>query len=268
MLDNNPLIYTMERLAHDLKRPFPKKLPEVEPFAKTSPCCGVKEIDEATGGFRPGYVYAFPFESECLPSPFLKQFVKSGIAAHCFLLDTPLSFAARSLLCEFSQMELGDVLFRRRMTDEKWDSVCRAYSLLFKSRITLHRCKLLSPDMLREIISLCGAGDLIFIDYMDKMQSDTPEFAERKREELSDIAFELHNIAQEFKVPAVFGMELYRPRPVRKSGAPLRLVDFQRNVEDGFCDVVCTVENRGNVRKLELVKNRFGACVTAESVES
>lgn len=261
MTNNNTLICAMARLAEQFGRRFPTRLPGTEARGSGAAGCGAKAIDEALGGFEGGSLYAFASENDYVPNPKILTWAISGTAANCFLLDTPPRFAVNSMLCQLAGLRLQDIGFRRHISDEIWDSVCKAYEILFRSRIAFHRCPVLSPDMLREIIAECGAGDLIYVDRINKMQSDVPDGWERRRDELSQIAFELKNIARECNVPVVFDLDLFCPRRLRREKTPLRLVDFIRNMEDCNCDAVCMVTVDGDERTSELVKNRFGTCV-------
>ncbi len=167
-----------------------------------------------------------------------------------------------------------------QLEDADWRHIEQAFTQLKNSHLFVHENSASTPNfirrMARRLKAAQGRLDLIIIDYLQLMPSDTPR-QENRNAELSTITRELKAIANELQTPVLCLSQLNREGSKRDAGDAPKLQELRDSgAIEQDADIVMFLyqaqegqdANREDLitTELKVAKNRNGPCFTVKLV--
>jgi replicative DNA helicase len=197
---------------------------------------GFSELDEKTGGFKPGDLVIVAARPSMGKTAFALNLVlfaalKAKKSVAFFSLEMGSEQIADRMLSNVAQVGLGHIS-RGTLTDADFAEIGEAMGKLSDTGIYLDDQGGATIPMLksklRKIKIERGALDLVVIDYLQLMSGAGSKFAGNRVQEISEISRGLKELARELKIPIIALSQLSRAVEARVDKKP-QLADLRES---------------------------------------
>ncbi|MEI6079437.1 MAG: replicative DNA helicase [bacterium] len=214
----------------DVTKEYFKKIEEL--YQKGEKVIGVstgyKDIDELTGGFKPGQLIIIAARPSMGKTALAMNFARNSAIRHnnaiaVFSLEMSKEEVLGRLIGSEARIDITR-LTSGRIEENEWGKLTDAASRLSETMIYIDDTSALTPGEIRSrcrrIKAQHGKLDMVIIDYLQLMRGSTNSKSQNREQEIADISRTLKALAKEMEVPVIALSQLNREVDKRTDKRP------------------------------------------------
>ncbi|MEI6092155.1 MAG: replicative DNA helicase [bacterium] len=217
-------------LVKDVTKDYFKKMEEL--YQKGEHVIGVstgyKDIDELTGGFKPGQLIIIAARPSMGKTALAMNFARNSAIRHnnaiaVFSLEMSKEEVLGRLIGSEARIDITR-LISGRIEENEWGKLTDAASRLSETMIFIDDTSSLTPGEIRSrcrrIKAQYGKLDMVIIDYLQLMRGSISSKSQNREQEIADISRTLKALAKEMGVPVIALSQLNREVDKRTDKRP------------------------------------------------
>jgi replicative DNA helicase len=189
---------------------------------------GYKDIDELTGGFKPGQLIVIAARPSMGKTALAMNFARNSAIRHnnsiaVFSLEMSKEEVLGRLIGSEARIDITR-LISGKIEENEWGKLTDAASRLSETMIFIDDSSALTPGEIRSkcrrIKAQYGKLDMVIVDYMQLMRPGISSKSQNREQEIADISRTLKAIAKELAVPVIALSQLNREVDKRTDKRP------------------------------------------------
>lgn len=184
---------------------------------------GYKELDEETGGFKPGELIIIAGRPGMGKTTFVINLIKKICYAGKKVAMFSLEMSEESLASKIVSFETNVLLkniLNHKLEKREWEKISLSSNKFKKYNLLIDDSSYINPNIISERLEEAGEVDIIFVDYLQLLSSESTTGASRVIE-VARITRDLRGIAKERGVPIVVVSQLSRANESRMDKRPI-----------------------------------------------
>jgi replicative DNA helicase len=189
---------------------------------------GYRDIDELTGGFKPGQLIVIAARPSMGKTALAMNFARNSAIRHnnsvaVFSLEMSKEEVLGRLIGSEARIDITR-LISGKIEENEWGKLTDAASRLSETMIFIDDSSALTPGEIRSkcrrIKAQYGKLDMVIVDYMQLMRPGVSSKSQNREQEIADISRTLKAIAKEMAVPVIALSQLNREVDKRTDKRP------------------------------------------------
>ncbi|MCX6111788.1 MAG: replicative DNA helicase [Proteobacteria bacterium] len=189
---------------------------------------GYKDIDQLTGGFKPGQLIIIAARPSMGKTALAMNFARNSAIRHnnsiaVFSLEMSKEEVLGRLIGSEARIDITR-LTSGRIEENEWGKLTEAASRLSESMIFIDDTSSLTPGEIRSrcrrIKAQYGKLDMVIVDYLQLMRPGIGSKSQNREQEIADISRTLKALAKEMHIPVIALSQLNREVDKRTDKRP------------------------------------------------
>ncbi len=189
---------------------------------------GYKDIDQLTGGFKPGQLVVIAARPSMGKTALAMNFARNSAIRHnnaiaVFSLEMSKEEVLGRLIGSEARIDITR-LTSGRIEENEWGKLTEAASRLSESMIFIDDTSAITPGEIRSrcrrIKAQYGKLDMVIIDYLQLMRGAVSSKTQNREQEIADISRTLKALAKEMGIPVIALSQLNREVDKRTDKRP------------------------------------------------